>query len=92
MWIEFLKGMLTEDPFNPSFNTPLYSNAAIQVLAYALEGMTNKSFADSFNSALVQPLNLTRTFLSQAPDRINAIIPGTDNDTFWGFDLGDESV
>jgi CubicO group peptidase (beta-lactamase class C family) len=89
---EFLKGLVAEDPFNPSFNTPLYSNAAIQVLSYALEGMTNKSFADSFNSALVQPLNLSRTFLSQPPDNANAIIPGTEDTTFWGFSIGDESV
>ncbi|KIN00494.1 hypothetical protein OIDMADRAFT_104394 [Oidiodendron maius Zn] len=88
---EFLHGIAAPDPFASTFNTPLYSNAAFQILSYALEGMTNKSFADSFNSALVQPLNLSRTFLNSPPNNIDAIIPGNELTSLWGFDIGDES-
>lgn len=88
---EFLLGVTAADPFTSTFSTPVYSNAAIQILAYALEGMTNKSFKDSFNTALVQPLNLSRTFLNKPPNNINAIIPGDELSSLWGFDIGDEA-
>ena len=88
---EFMAGINAAHSFKSTYNTPLYSNAAIQILAYALEGITNKSFAHSFNSSLAQPLNLSRTYLNNPPDSVNAIIPGNKATSLWGFDLGDET-
>ncbi|KAI9730919.1 MAG: hypothetical protein M1818_007993 [Claussenomyces sp. TS43310] len=88
---EFFKGIVSSDPFTTPFSTPIYSNAAIQILSHALEGMTNKSFADSFNSSFLRPLNLSRTFLSQPTSNVNAIIPSKETSSLWGFDIGDES-
>lgn len=85
----FLKGITTTDPQASVFNTPLYSNAAVQILAYAMEAMQLKPFAQQFKNAIATPLKLTRTFLSLPPSDANAIIPFSKAASWWAFDIGD---
>jgi CubicO group peptidase (beta-lactamase class C family) len=64
---------------------------AFQILAYAMEGMTKMSFRELFESTLVHPLNLTRTFLTtpETLDGLSAFIPGDEIESFWKLDAGD---
>jgi len=70
---------------------PIYSNVAWQILAYAIEGMTNRTLADNFNTTLLRPLNLTGTFLEPPPITadLNAIIPGGEVESWWRLNTGD---
>ncbi len=44
------------------WQTPTYSNEAYQLLAMAYENITGEAFTDAFKTALVEPLQLRRTF------------------------------
>jgi CubicO group peptidase (beta-lactamase class C family) len=81
--------MIASDPLASTYNTPIYSNGGVQILAYAMEKITKMSYADAFNAALGQPLGLNRTFLSQPRNNDNAIIPFSQSTSFWDVNLGD---
>lgn len=70
---------------------PIYSNIAFQVLAYAIEGMTNKTFLENFESTLIRPLKLTGTYVTTPASTagLNAIIPGDEYESWWKLDPGD---
>ena len=93
-WIfpEFFEKFQVLRPVTSAFNIPIYSNVAWQILAYAIEGMTKKSFEETFEAALKQPLNLTGTFLTP-PDleQVNGITPGGPNESQWLLDPGDRT-
>lgn len=78
-------------PVTAPFSMPIYSNPAFQILAYALEGMANKTFPEVFESSIVRPLKLNATYLSTPPitDNLNAIIPGDEIESGWKIDVGD---
>ncbi|KAJ3469475.1 hypothetical protein MRS44_003540 [Fusarium solani] len=88
---EFFDGMKALHPVTAPFNMPIYSNPAFQILAYALEGMANKTFPEVFESSIVRPLKLNATYLSTPPitDNLNAIIPGDEIESGWKIDVGD---
>lgn len=76
----------------PAGQTPIYSNVAFQLLAMAYDAITGESFDTAFNTALVKPLSLTRTFLRLPRNDTNALIVEPASDFFpgpwWDFDLG----
>jgi hypothetical protein len=41
---DFFQRLVTVHPVTSTFSKPVYSNVAFQILAYALEAMTNKTF------------------------------------------------
>jgi CubicO group peptidase (beta-lactamase class C family) len=76
-----------------AFNMPIYSNPTFQILAYAMESMTNMSFTDIFQSSLVRNLKLNGTSLG-TPDMtkgLNAIIPGGEIESGWKLEPGDNT-
>ncbi|KAF2455022.1 beta-lactamase/transpeptidase-like protein [Lineolata rhizophorae] len=76
----------------PVYKSPIYSNVAFQLLAYALEAMTGESIEDSFQSALAEPLGLNRTFFHTPTDDPNIVYPDTITTVlYWGLELGDAS-
>ncbi|KAF5675557.1 beta-lactamase-like 1 [Fusarium heterosporum] len=79
-------------PITSIGNTPVYSNLAYQILAYALEEMTGKSFEKSFRSSLLSPLSMNRTTLECPKDKENAVIPENDLLSWWNITTGDASV
>lgn len=87
---EFFKGLLQSHPIVPTSSTPIYSNAAYQVLAYALEEMTGQGYQDLLNKDLLGPLNLTRTFYN-TPDISLGVIPSSGGQQYWNFAMGDET-
>ena len=77
-------------PSYPTFQTATYSNIAYQLLAYALESITEKKFTDVLESRVLKPLGLNRTYYDTPPDEVG-VIPGTVKDTYWNVNLGDAS-
>lgn len=87
---EFFNGLLQSHPTVPTSSTPIYSNAAYQILAYALEAMTGQTYQDILEKDLLKPLNLTRTFYS-TPDISLGVIPSSGGQQYWNFAMGDET-
>ena len=70
--------------------TPAYSNLAYQLLAYALEEIAGKPFADMLETDILLRLGLNHTYYSQTPDaKLGVIPPG--NEMGWNFSLGESS-
>lgn len=86
---EFFNGLLQSHPVVPTSSTPIYSNAAYQLLAYALEEMTGQTYGDILTHDLLKPLNLTRTFYN-TPDISLGVIPNAGGQQYWNFAMGDE--
>ncbi|KAJ5112335.1 hypothetical protein N7532_000380 [Penicillium argentinense] len=87
----FFAGLLERHPIVPVSSTPIYSNAAFQILGYALEALTNDTFENVFQNKLLQPLNLKHTFYT-TPNSSLGVIPNANGQgaNFWNMDLGDE--
>ncbi|CEF79704.1 hypothetical protein FGSG_04656 [Fusarium graminearum PH-1] len=90
---EFFEGITANNsfPITSSGNTPVYSNLAYQILAYALEGMTGKSFDESLKSSLLTPLSLNRTTTEAPKSKENAMIPENEQLSSWSSNTGDAS-
>ncbi|KAL9570376.1 hypothetical protein ACKAV7_005487 [Fusarium commune] len=78
-------------PITSTANTPVYSNLAYQILAYALEGMTRKPFKKSFQSSLLDPLSMKRTGLEAPKSKDNAMIPENEQLSWWNVTTADGS-
>ncbi|KAK4215499.1 beta-lactamase/transpeptidase-like protein [Rhypophila decipiens] len=83
---EAIKLILSTYPVSAASSTPNYSNMAFQILAYAIETITQTPFPDLVRAQLIQPLNLTRTFLTNPGNDTNAVIYNG-----WDLDFGDEA-
>ncbi|KAK3685284.1 beta-lactamase/transpeptidase-like protein [Podospora appendiculata] len=77
--------ILAKPPVTLSYNTPIYSNMAFQLLSYAVENITKQPFYDLVEESLLQPLGLERTFLSNINDTKAVVVDG------WTIDPGDEA-
>lgn len=89
----FFQDFPQQRPIFESYVSPAYSNAAFQILAYALKNMTGPAMPELFDKHLVQPLNLTGTFYTVPPDNVtaNAMIPYNTTYSWWNADALDES-
>lgn len=75
-------------PSYAPWQTATYSNAAYQLLAYALENITGKKFSDMLKDRIIKPLGLNNTFYEDAPERLG-VLPGTMKETYWNVSLGE---
>jgi hypothetical protein len=91
IFIDFFKGFITRHPVFAPSTTPIYSNVAYQILAYAIENISNNR---PFNSILLddmlKPLCMTRTSTS-TPNSSIVAIPGGVEGSGWDVDIGDET-
>ncbi|CAK7243794.1 MAG: hypothetical protein STHCBS139747_005322 [Sporothrix thermara] len=80
-------------PIFDSYMSPVYSNAAFQILSYALENITGTAMPDLFDKYLVQALNLTGTYYTVPPASVTAsgMIPFNTTASWWNADALDES-
>ncbi|TVY39709.1 Beta-lactamase-like protein [Lachnellula occidentalis] len=78
------------DPAFAPFSTAAYSNIAYQILSYALEAITGKSYEAMLDESIINKLNLKSTFYN-APYEAVGIIPGTVKSTNWYYSLGEEN-
>ncbi|KAI0817036.1 beta-lactamase/transpeptidase-like protein [Xylaria sp. FL0064] len=85
---QFFSGIEQFYPSLPPFMTAAYSNVAFQLLGYALETITGKTFESLLEETVLKPLGLNNTFL-RAPEPSRGLIPGDPASTGWSFDLGE---
>ncbi|KAI9741723.1 MAG: hypothetical protein M1834_000108 [Cirrosporium novae-zelandiae] len=85
---EFFNAIDTRKPIYAPDTTPIYSNTAFQILAYALEGIVGQSFETLLQRSLVTPLNLTGTSYSK-PNDSRGVIPQNPTTSWWNADVGD---
>ncbi|RAO72658.1 uncharacterized protein BHQ10_008670 [Talaromyces amestolkiae] len=71
------------NPLAPTSYTPIYPNAAIQILFYALEAITNKTYDALLEEYLFEPLGLNEGYYSVPADNVG-IIPGNASTSLWG--------
>lgn len=89
--VEFLNGLAQRHPIFAPFSTPIYSNDAYQILTYALEGITNRTFEAMFQKDLVEQLGLTGTSYTAPSTVSRAVIPVNDSASGWSYIIGDET-
>ncbi|KAI0401904.1 beta-lactamase/transpeptidase-like protein [Xylaria palmicola] len=73
--------------FAPS-HTPGYSNLGYQLLAYALENIRGRDFAEMLEANVLQKLGLAHTYYTRTPPRHLGVIP-PGNEAGWNFSLGE---
>lgn len=74
----------------PFSATPIYSNAAYQILGYVLENITSQSFPSLFNK-LLSKLGTTSSSYAAPPSMQDAIIPGNASISWYSVDEFDEA-
>ncbi|KAJ3566853.1 hypothetical protein NPX13_g6978 [Xylaria arbuscula] len=88
---QFFSGIEKFYPSLPPFTTAAYSNVGFQLLGYALETITGKTYESLLEETILRPLGLNNTFL-RAPEHSRGIIPGDPDSTGWSFDLGEAAA
>ncbi|KAI1099668.1 beta-lactamase/transpeptidase-like protein [Jackrogersella minutella] len=88
---QFFNGIGSFYPSLAPYHTPAYSNVAFQLLGYALETITGKTFQTLLDETVIKPLGLNNTFL-RAPEDSRGIIPGDHDTTGWAFDIGESAA
>lgn len=86
---EFFTDFPTQNPIVASYKTPVYSNAAFQIIGYALENITGQSMSELFEKHLVESLNLTSTSYHLPTSPETSIIPYNTTVSWWFADLLD---
>jgi CubicO group peptidase (beta-lactamase class C family) len=74
----------------PTSYTPIYSNAAIQILGYALEAITNSTYSSLLSKHILEPLKMTHSSFSKPADK-DGIIPFNATSSGWNLEAGDET-
>lgn len=69
--------------------TPIYSNAAFQILGYVVELLSGMSYGDTLQREIIDPLGLRNTFYNP-PNISLGVIPVPQGEYWWNFALGDE--
>jgi CubicO group peptidase (beta-lactamase class C family) len=85
---QFFSGFTKRHPVYAPGTAPVYSNAAYQILAYALENITGTDFPTLVQRELFDPLDLTESSWTLPSSNSSAIIP---DGSSWSLDLGDET-
>lgn len=88
---EFFAWFTKRPPVYLPSTTPLYSNAAYQLLSYALEKITNKTFEALLIDTIFTPLDMTRSSLTTAVDPSSGVIPVNETASGWATNGGDEA-
>ena len=88
--VQFFAGFTERHPVYAPATAPIYSNAAYQILSYALENITGVDFPTMVENSLFKPLNLSAgTSWTLPASNSNGIIP---EGAAWTIDLGDETA
>ncbi|PYH28222.1 serine hydrolase domain-containing protein [Aspergillus neoniger CBS 115656] len=87
---QFFDGLLRRHPVVATSSTPIYSNAAFQIIGYVLEAITNRTYESLLTQNLIEPLNLTHSSYTK-PDDHYGIIPDSPAASLWSTDAGDET-
>lgn len=72
---DFFDGFTKRHPVYAPFTTPVYSNAAFQILGYVIENVTGEPYEVAVEHDIFKPLNLSRTSLERSKDSSWGVIP-----------------
>jgi CubicO group peptidase (beta-lactamase class C family) len=94
----FFDGFAKKHPVYAPSTSPIYSNVAYQILAYALEGITGQPFERMLDCDIINKLNLTHTSLKTPRNSSFGVIPNSitpsslssETTSGWNQQLGDE--
>jgi hypothetical protein len=87
---QFFTGFTERHPIYAPATAPIYSNAAYQILSYALENITGIDIQTMVEDSLFKPLNLSGgTSWTLPASNSRAVIP---NGAAWAINLGDETA
>ncbi|KAJ9614513.1 hypothetical protein H2200_002650 [Cladophialophora chaetospira] len=87
---EFFTDLLTRPAVYLPGTTPIFSNTAFQLLAYAMEAIRGTPFTEMFHN-LTAHLNMSSSSLATPADTTGAVIPSDVESSGWSTDYGDES-
>ncbi|KAI1423518.1 beta-lactamase/transpeptidase-like protein [Xylaria sp. FL1777] len=88
---EFFRDFGKRHPVYAPWTNPVYSNAAISILAFAVESATNMSYGAYVHKAILGPLGMTNTTIFNPPkERSWGFIP--EGDIWFGSRLGYEDI
>ncbi|KAF9776809.1 hypothetical protein IL306_004947 [Fusarium sp. DS 682] len=76
-------------PVEATFETPIYSNVGYQLMAYALENITESKYSDILSRKLILPLRLNSTSYFKPANTDFSVIPDTSDDSWYEVDMGD---
>ncbi|KAI0380509.1 beta-lactamase/transpeptidase-like protein [Hypomontagnella monticulosa] len=86
---QFFTGLANVPPsFSPSW-TAGYSNMGYQILAYALEAIAKKRYADMLQANIIDKLQLQHTFYQKPEDKLGVIPQGSEDN--WSYSIGEAS-
>ena len=60
---DFFDGFTKRHPVYAPFTTPVYSNAAFQILGYVIEKVAGEPYELAIQNSILKPLSLSRTSL-----------------------------
>ncbi|KAJ5238421.1 hypothetical protein N7468_003040 [Penicillium chermesinum] len=86
---QFFTGLFQAHPIVSVSSTPIYSNAAFQILGYLVEAFSSWDFEDVLKRDIIDPLGLSHTFYTP-PDTAIGVIPAPQGEYWWNFAFGDE--
>lgn len=83
--------MVEAHPIVPTSSTPIYSNAAFQVLGYVVEALAGgEDFEKILEAKIIKPLGMSHTFYT-SPNASLGVIPDYEGEYWWDFDIGEEA-
>ena len=80
---DFFRDLSTRRPVYLPASTPIYSNVGFQLLAFALEEITGRSFNDMVNESVFDVLNMESTTLGTPDSTAAGIIPVNETISGW---------
>jgi CubicO group peptidase (beta-lactamase class C family) len=86
---QFFSGFTARHPVYAPSTNPIYSNAAYQLLTYALENITGLDMPTMVSNSLLKPLNLTHSSWLIPDSNATGILPEGNT---WALPLGDETA
>ncbi|OCL07086.1 beta-lactamase/transpeptidase-like protein [Glonium stellatum] len=86
----FFEAVSTRQPTYAPNTTPIYSNTAFQILAYALESIVGQPFEELLERSLLGPLNLTGTSYT-TPNADRGAIPTDPSASSWNYQMGEST-
>lgn len=88
---DFFNNNLFRGPNLAPFDTPVYANLPFQILAYALENITNTPFTELFQTHLVESHGLKSTFYTVPSSSNASIIPVNATSSYYNVDFRESS-
>ena len=88
--LDFLQGMNQRHPVYAPFTTPVYSNAAYEILGYVVESVTGQPYEAAVQNLIFDPLGLDHSSVLTPRNASVGVIPV--GESGWEFDHGGDAA